>query len=88
LPDVCPSCGENIPPERAPLHARGLDVSRPERLKQDLVEIAMRKDGRWDPMRSRFLAPGDRKKLSRVLWGLAACFSSHSVRLRKSLREH
>jgi hypothetical protein len=67
---TCESCGEVIPPEREQLHARGLDGARPACPKQDLVEIAMRADGRWDKMRAQHLAPGDAARLRYAMWTL------------------
>jgi hypothetical protein len=39
---ICPSCGQEIPPDRLELHLSGLDGARPECPRQDLEEIAER----------------------------------------------
>jgi hypothetical protein len=64
----CDACGKEIPLARYRLHVRGLDGATPECPKQDLVEIAMRKRGEWEPMRRRFQEiPAER--LRRIVWG-------------------
>jgi hypothetical protein len=39
---VCPSCGQQIPIDRLPLHLDGLDGARPECPRQDLKLIVQR----------------------------------------------
>jgi len=50
----CNVCRQDIPLRRYRRHVLGLDGAAPECAKQDLVEIAMRERGEWEPMRSRF----------------------------------
>lgn len=44
-PTTCPSCGDEIPPDRYDLHIEGLDGARPGCPRQDLEEIVSRARG-------------------------------------------